>query len=131
MSISITTTVPVSNAFLLEILNVAICGACGSWANVTGRVRCEFDPHMYSSARFTSWSDPAISAEIGAHDVAAAVGELLTQPHIANGSVDQRLLGAVVTDDTSAVEMGIADLVIRRALTILAPCGDIRHAVTR
>lgn len=128
MNIFIATALPVSAQLLIEILNVAICGACGSWANVTGRVRSASEAHLFESARFTAWSDPSLSADIGLESIAAAVGDLLSQPHITYGSITQRLLRAVVNDDSGAVDMGVADLVARHALQFVAPLEVVQQA---
>lgn len=116
MLLPLQTTARLSKNVVLEILNVAINGACERWADVSEKVRdlAEF-PH-FSSAKFSLIADPSKSMTVSTREVAAGIQRLLTEGYPCAGTVKQKVLRIVANDDTTEIDIEAASSIVRAAM---------------
>lgn len=116
MLLPIQTTARLSNLVALEILNVAINGACERWAEVTEAVRDMAQWPNFGSAKFSLLADPSQGMTVTAKEVAAGIQHLLTEGYPCAGAMKQKVLKIVANDEISEVDAEAASSIVRAAI---------------
>lgn len=116
MRLSIQTTTRLSNIVALEILSVAVNGACERWAVVTSTVRDSADWPLFSSATFSPIADPSKAMTMSTREIAAGIQRLLTDGYPCAETVKEKVLRIVANNDTTEVDTEAASSIVRAAM---------------
>lgn len=112
MQVSLNTLVEVSNEVLLEILNVAINGACASWATISERRPQQPSPH-YTHCVFTPIADRGAAVVVSVREIAQGIEHALSGKAQTPNDIRRKILRIVADNDVTEVDLAVADHVVR------------------
>ncbi len=112
LDIPLVMTVTISRDVLLEILNVAIHGACESWADVCHKESGEYS-HVFAGATFRDKGNRCQSVTVHAEDIATGIQRVLSENFPVSSTVRTKLLRVIAYNDVTDIDAEVADSVVR------------------
>lgn len=113
--VRVETTVDLSPAVALDILNVAINGGCERWPNVSDKVQHETTP-FYVGATFSRKDNHSARMTVTSEEVATAIQMILSDDYSESARTKRRLLRILANDDASEVDLETASSIVRAAM---------------